>query len=185
MLLRVTGSADDQGMASTPDLEANLDHLRRLARHRQRLTEALADTVEATAASAARADMTPREVHDLMQELRELGVEHRGKISRAAGFSSSALRELAARGWRHHPAPGVPCVYLLLEGAEVVYIGMTIGFTSRLASHNARRRRGEISFDNYEVIECVSENAAADLEAVLQQQHRPRFNKRIEQRKVS
>lgn len=109
-----------------------------------------------------------------------------------ARTSRHARKVLACLGWSVvYDVAGAPpqlrrrggepahAVYLLKLAGEVVYIGRSRNVRVRVKDH-----RRDKTFDSVEVIPVDSAHAACDLEAVLLQQHRPRLNRRIEQRPV-
>lgn len=75
------------------------------------------------------------------------------------------------------PAKGEPCVYLLMLGSEVVYVGYSLNVRARLRSHWDRwRRKGEREVDGWVIVLCDTPKAAFGLEGDLIFQHRPRYN---------
>jgi predicted GIY-YIG superfamily endonuclease len=80
------------------------------------------------------------------------------------------------------PAPGTPCVYVLMnEAEEIVYIGKSRNVRARLRTHweNPDKRP---YLNSWEVRVCVSLPEMDDLEAILIHQHRPILNKKLERR---
>ena len=75
---------------------------------------------------------------------------------------------------------GIECVYALMESGKVVHVGRTRRLSHRLRVHSTNGN----TFDDFEAYPCREANEAADLEAILQQQHRPVRNKRIEGRRL-
>lgn len=67
---------------------------------------------------------------------------------------------------------GVPCVYFLIDGSEIVYIGQTVNFLSRINSHKSDQDK---KFDSYFTFNCESEHMDG-LESFLIMYHQPKYN---------
>jgi predicted GIY-YIG superfamily endonuclease len=166
---RVVGAPAER-VPAPDDLLANVEHVLRVTAKIATLTDALQDAINATAVAAERwrsSGAHPRDMENVYQILRDGSVPGRGAMSPIL------------RNPKPHPAPdaGVPVVYVLLRRGTIVYVGQSTDVKSRVSSH--RRTK---SFDAVELYVCDSQLEAADLEAVLIDQHRPQYNKRIERR---
>lgn len=72
------------------------------------------------------------------------------------------------------PAPRTWVVYKLLAGDELLYIGSTGDFRTRLKAHERDK-----SFDFWHAAECASERHCRDLETALIDRYRPPLNRMI------
>lgn len=156
------------------ELKATLDHICRIDRQIERLTAARADAMRQAITAAGRLSLDRQAGAALSRWLSTRNVQGRGWICQAAGWSSQRLRS-------SYPPRGIPCVYLLLLGADVVYVGRSEHVKPRIERHK-KDKRG--LFNGAEIIECLSTEAMIDLEAVLIEQHRPSLNVRHERRPV-
>lgn len=66
----------------------------------------------------------------------------------------------------------IGCVYFLLDGEEIVYVGSTMDFLGRMSTH----LRNDKQFDSYFEIACEKE-ILTDLEAYYIVHHDPKYNK--------
>ena len=171
-------------------LADNLDHLANINRTLEKLKRAQRDTRAAILASAERACPSTPEVAAASYDytLEVVGLWHL-KVLRAMGWGTVDAVQCALR--RHGttgpppfergttlPGPGMPCVYALLIGQVVVYVGRTTNVRNRLKAHYTGGKR----YDSAEWWICDDEDVARDLEAILQRQHRPSWNLRTETR---
>jgi hypothetical protein len=170
-------------------LAANIDHLGIINRQIERLIVAKRDAIHAVRSAAERAADEPPEVAAAAYDytLERVGCHH-VTVLRAMGWSS--IEHARTAGNRHgttgpppldpyaFPKQGTPCVYALLVGKTVTYVGRSLYVKQRLKQHYKDGRR----YDSAQWWACDSESEARDLEAVLQQQHRPAWNARIEAR---
>ena len=69
------------------------------------------------------------------------------------------------------PAHQAPCIYFLLAGTEIVYVGKTINVTKRLGRHLDDGKQ----FDAYSVVEC-SKRDLERLEMAYISAFKPRYN---------
>jgi hypothetical protein len=157
----------DSASSEIPDdLAANLDHAIRLVAKIERLKIAQKEAMQAAAEAARRwrpinADIAQR----LCDVLRDDEIPHRGLVREALGVGSSNIRIDRC------------VVYVLLHNNQVVYVGRSMNNArERVASHRAS---GKV-FDEVHVYQCRNDRHMRDLEAVLIEQHAPRFNQRRE-----
>lgn len=85
------------------------------------------------------------------------------------------VAELAVR-----PPKGTWVVYQLLLGSELVYLGSTGDFLTRLKAHSRDKE-----FDGWRASQCDSERACRDLETALIDRYRPPLNRMIPTPKVA
>lgn len=133
---------------------------------------------------------------DLLDTMKALKVLHGvgwAKRLDEAGFECSNIRVLERRllgtyndgdgKWRgdfpvaeadYRPTPGTWVVYQLLSRGELVYIGSTGDFLTRLKAH-ARNK----TFDSWRAAKCPSEMDCRDLETALIDRYRPPLNRMI------
>lgn len=159
----------ERGQEAIPDdVAANLQHVMALNYKIQRLSENLRDAVDVLASSVARWDVSDaRQALRVCEMLTEQQVPGRGAVR-------SSLKPFVNMGHRINH-----CVYVLLYNAEVVYVGRSAGKQSeRVKQHD---KNGKI-FDEVVLYECRDRKHMFDLEAVLIDQHRPRYNQRLEVR---
>lgn len=173
--------SDESSHSFTED--PNWSHLLRISAKIIDLESKREDTLNATESSLKRRVWTIEEAVELWETTKRLEVVGRNTLVEATGWSIQSLIRYKESGEIPPPMKGQNVVYLLLDGSEVVYIGCTRTAVKRLAQHRKRRRQdSEFQWDSTEFIRCDSEEHARDLEAILQQQHRPKYNKRIEKR---
>jgi hypothetical protein len=169
---RVVGAPIDR-VPAPEDLLANLEFALRISAKIATLNEALQGALAAGSAAAERwrsSGAHPQDMNGVYQFLRKADVPGRSEVGRIL------------RNPKPHPAPGAgtPVVYVLLRGGTIVYVGQSTDVKARVGSHRATK-----SFDAVELYICDSVLEAADLEAVLINQHLPQYNKRIERRNGS
>lgn len=150
------------------DLRANVDHAYRLTLKIERLQEAQRQAMEAAAEAARRwRPVDQAQAQSLCADMTAAGMRHRGLVRDALGMNNNGRRT-------YHFI-----VYALLHGTEVVYIGRSrSNAAERVAFH---RHDGKI-FDSVDLYQCRSDRHMRDLEAVLIDQHAPKYNGRREPR---
>lgn len=182
-------------------VDATRDHLDRLVRKRNTLNTAIGDSYEALLIAVARIDHTPEQSVDLYQWAGQLTAGHRGMtprspVSRMADHLGHSLKDLQAwvRDTRNLPGAGsyaegafpvltrvwlprngVACVYALLADGVVVYVGQSRNIKRRLRTH--WRERAKPGIDSWRVYQCVTTDAAIDLEGELIADLSPRHNR--------
>lgn len=173
---------DDAKADAGASLVANLEHAIALRFKILRLKKSYAETLDCCYANARDVGELPYEmVADIYEWLKANGIPA-GQICRSLGFAPSEIAYAKREGVPPLPKPGRFCVYLLKQEGFVNYVGFSGNVRARLKTH---RRLKQIPFDDYEIFRIGSKAEALDLEAVLIQQHRPPYNRRIEKRKAS
>lgn len=165
------------------DVQANLDHAIRLHDKIESLIRALDEVTSALAQSIQRSPITMDQAIDIY--LLTEGMPNRSRICSATGWSASKIRyfisegrDRARLGRSYIPPDGVHCVYALFRHGVCVYVGRSKAIRKRIKTH---KKTGN-DFDYLEVYPVTSLQESQDLEAILQQQHRPIRNKRTEKR---
>lgn len=166
-----------------PDIQSNLNHAMRLRDKIATLTSALNETVHALEQSIQRNPLTIEQALKIYEDTK--GVPRRNQICLATGWTAGKIRYFMSEaekreslGKSYVPPDGIHCVYVLFRHGVCVYVGRSQKVRSRLANH---RKNGN-SFDFLEVYSVSTFDESKDLEAVLQQQHRPIRNRRTEKR---
>lgn len=182
-------------------VRTNLDHLERLIRKRDMLNTAIADAYEALLASVGRAKATPHEAVELHQWAKACSKNRSTphphspvmRMHDALPYKETDLRAWArdernipgtvsyAEGvfpmtedqWT--PKSGLPCVYVLLAGARVVYVGSSINVRDRLKSH--WREQTKVGITHWRLSRCDTREEMLGLEAELISDLCPRDNK--------
>lgn len=149
---------DEDEMRSLWD---TLHHVDRLDRTIERLKQVREKAMEAAVCAAGRTGMGRDEAVELYEWLHERDLAGRSYIYHAAGWSYQTMFK---GGW---PRRGRPCVYLLRNGPEVIYVGRSIYPKSRVKHH---RRSGKI-FDAIDIWICRDEGEMIGLERDLIRQH--------------
>ncbi len=190
--------ADATGSDSVRD---NRQHIERLVRKRDMLNAAIGDAYEALLASVVRSRVTPVEAVELHQWARVLskgrGTPHPHspvhRMNDALPFRETDLR-LWAKDERNIPGnttyaeglfpmseeqwtpkSGQPCVYVLLAGPRVVYVGASTNVRQRLKSH--WREQTKVGISHWRLTCCESKAEMVALEADLIADLCPRDNK--------
>lgn len=167
------------------DVQSNMQHAILIDQKIKRLEETRRQTLEALGESIARHRWDLDQAADLftfvsrypkMPFLRT-ACSRSGWNGQKIAYFLKERETQEEMGLRYIPTSGVHAVYVLMMNGVVVYVGRSRNVRQRLKNH----RRNNI-FDDYEVYICESLRESKDLEAVLQQQHRPLRNIRIEQR---
>lgn len=165
------------------DIKANLDHATRLQDKIAKLNAALTDSVRALVQSVERHPMTTDEAVEIY--LRTQGMPNQNDICAATGWTTTKIRYFIREqekreklGRSYIPPDGVHCVYVLFRHGVCVYVGRSKSVRKRLKTH---QKNGNV-FDYIEVYSTRTLDESRDLEAILQQQHRPIRNKRTEMR---
>lgn len=177
-----------EDVSGLPDSVAHtIQHLLLVQGKMKTLEAARRSTIEVLMDMIPKESWTLDEAAHFMELLRKHGVKYRLELLSATGWSDQEIKyQLVFRQAKANPRRmkipnGVHCVYVLMQHGVVVYIGRSRNLNARLSSHRASGNK----FDDWEVYPCRSADEAADLEAVLQQQHRPIRNKRTERRRAS
>lgn len=168
---------------------AAIDHLGLLVDQQTRLKDEIHDAVKAVATEIRRVKWTPREAVNWWKWAYAAQVPWATTyVSDALGISVSTLRS-----WQHFPpgerytirgtfplgkqltpCNGFPCVYRLLgQDSRCLYVGKSINIRGRLQAHWQTRRP---LIKDWEVLACLSEPEAVELESELISKHQPLFN---------
>ncbi|OXJ21305.1 hypothetical protein [Burkholderia sp. AU6039] len=92
-------------------------------------------------------------------------------------FLSDALAEQVELVTTSRPVPvGGPCVYFLIEGDEVVYVGSSTGWADESVAMHMRSRK---VFSRYTVIACETAEAAAEAKWLYVMKLRPKYNTQL------
>ena len=170
----------DSSGAIPDELQASVDHLATIMRQIARLEEARQEAVAQLVVATGRlAPLGFEEANALHVALQETKVPGRRDVLQATGWNHQQLARFRRDGL---PPRGIACVYLLLDGTEVVYVGRSGNARQRLKAH--RKEKAGL-WDEYQVFVCRDLNDARDLEAVLIRQHAPRLNQRFKNRAVA
>jgi hypothetical protein len=169
------------------DVISNIDHAEKIRLKIERLEEAYRETINALGQSICRYEWDLPSAFDLFDysDSRETKLPFiytaRGKSGWTWQKINYAIQEITNReslGNRYIPGKGTHTVYVLLRHGVCVYIGRSRNVKDRLKQH----RHNSNNYDDYQIYICKSLEESKDLEAILQQQHRPIRNKRIENR---
>jgi hypothetical protein len=159
----------------TKSVIETIDHVMRLHEKIKTLTGQLESSLE-VASSLAGPDGSHIDYgvfYDLANLLREAEVPGRGVFTGNRQMDPPPGTVL--RRGRHERTPAwpsrSPCVYVLLNGTEVIYVGKSKSIGSRIAAHSAK------PWTVAEVIICESEEDATSLEGDLIFQHQPPLNR--------
>lgn len=154
-------------------LRVTAAHISNIEKKISSLRKAREDAFRQLVQAAGRERLNFDDAASLYTMLKEYGIPA-SEALKAAGWTWQMIKQ----GSSPITGSGVHAVYALIVDGKVVYVGRSSNVRVRLRHH----RRNGIAYDRVEVYRCSSKAAAADLEAVLQQQHRPVMNRRIEKR---
>lgn len=181
-------------------IQANIDHLYRLARKRDKIDEAIGDAYDAFIASVSRAaDLTPSDgvaLYEFARDLRPTTTpQPHSRLQRLAetlGYTIVALQRwsedpesipdgAALTGtfpiaYQTTPRKGVPCVYVLYADGTIIYVGRSQSVKVRLKTHWAARK-DKPGLDAWAVFPCNDQDEAVRLERDLIARYAPRHNK--------
>lgn len=156
--------------ASYPDdVAANLHHVIRLSDKIRMLQDQLRESLDALAQSVNRWPEAQGNMTQLVNDLREADVPGRSTVVQRAGIKELGTRRFGTCDF---------AVYVLKRAGTAIYVGSSQSWRKRIKHHNSDK-----VFDEVEVYECRTRADMLDLEAVLQQQHAPSMNVRIERRR--
>lgn len=161
------------------DITATVDHIVRIQLKINRLQESHRSSLAALEQAVARCPrVSPGAIADLCGSLRDVGSKGSMILNRAVPSDDRPAPAVDHPRLRN----GVCVVYVLLRQNVPVYVGRSRQIRNRLKRH---LNEGTKLFDRAEVYLVDGPAEAADLEAVLQQQHAPQYNVRIEKRGVA
>lgn len=166
-----------------PDIQANLDHAMRLREKISKLSAALKDTGLSLEQSIRRNSLTIEQAVEIYRNTQ--GIPRRNEICSATGWTPGKLRYFISDcekrerlGRSYVPPDGIHCVYVMFRHEVCVYVGRSKNMRSRIKQHEKNGNH----FDYIEVYQVRTFRESQDLEAVLQQQHKPVRNRRTEKR---
>lgn len=109
---------------------------------------------------------------DLAVRLKEAKIPNRGVFTGNKSLGPPPGTIVRKERGSADPWPGAaPCVYILMQGSEVIYVGKTANVSARMAAHSSK------PWTWAEVVICASDSDAATLEGDLIFQHQPPLNR--------
>lgn len=136
------------------------------------------DALIATGLQLKRSLVEWDEISAVYKYLKTNDFVNRSKVFELSGYNTQKLSYYANQAKTGYPDRNYAyLVYVLIDNNKIVYVGRSTNLKARLRQH-----RKDKVFDRFEYKICANHNEMKDLEALLIQQFKPKYNVRVEKR---
>lgn len=173
-------SIDELKAILSDEAFSNLRHLENVKNKIQTLTENYDATLIAIGTQLRRDQIEPMELAKIYKYMKSNKFSRFSNVITMAGYSYQQISYSAKNGTKPYPSKGNLVIYVLLKDNEIVYVGRSSNLRSRLEQHKKTK-----DYDSFDFVFVKDKNQMKDLEALMIQQYRPKFNIRQEKRTSS